>query len=584
MKSQVGIYFTGGDPLDRAFADAVATKVRDFSTPHLIDIDELDRAEERGEELPRGGTGAGIFVVSPSMVAKEHNRRKLARASPKVGLPGHTGFYICRGTTVEWLQETYRDLYELFDKLTVGEEHQLAEMLEELRDYVLHPEARFRPGTLWAVKWLASVLIVMIGIVVSPLAHLALIAPIGMIYLILAGQTVPPWWNNIFVVLALFGFGWWLNCSPALDLWPWLGRRWKFTPGWEPSLSDRLPNPHLSREWRDHGCLSPPQADAPHSQCTAEELGCAEMWWLDTARHARFWSLMRLCTMLVPAAILIRRHNEVLFVTGAAALAIGFAFPIFYYWGSNWMRAIAYWNIGLTTTELERTDKFFDVTKPINLGVAKVTLENADNPRVIAEFRQEAWFYSQTWATSRQRRAWRCPSDKIFISYAWKDAADVVTARRIADNLSLLGKSVFLDKREIPRFAAWRSQVSQGLLECTHLIVVIGPATRYGRICRREIKMSMQRWDTELFPSIICVVEPNTADELLTDEDIPLEMRFLLRWCPRLNYTEASDAKLLDSLIRQRRRQGMLRDWCAILWPNVALSRLRHRLISCVRY
>jgi len=144
VRNEVAIFFTGDDVRDRAFARDLATRMVPFAVPRLVDVDELDRVDDRGGDRPEGfGTVASVFVLSPSMVAQPHNRRKLLHASPKLGVPGFTAFYICRGMTLRALRAQHPDLEPLFDKVGVGEEEAYDELLAELN----RPQVTRSPGT-----------------------------------------------------------------------------------------------------------------------------------------------------------------------------------------------------------------------------------------------------------------------------------------------------------------------------------------------------------------------------------------------------------------------------------------------------
>jgi len=64
----------------------------------------------------------------------------------------------------------------------------------------------------------------------------------------------------------------------------------------------------------------------------------------------------------------------------------------------------------------------------------------------------------------------------------------------------------------------------------------------------------------------------------MDNKELPPELRFLLLWCPLLTPDEACDAATIGAVLRQRSRQGLLRDWLCALLPSVGLSAIRRRM------
>ena len=115
--------------------------------------------------------------------------------------------------------------------------------------------------------------------------------------------------------------------------------------------------------------------------------------------------------------------------------------------------------------------------------------------------------------------------------------------------------------------------MSAALLDSTHVFVVVGPHVLQGAVIRRELKLTLQRSNTEVLPAVVCVTDPAAAKELRDRPDLPEELRFILAWCPRLSPQEAESPEILGRLVRQRRRQGLLRDWLTLVAPVGAMQR-----------
>src|SRR4051812_24648392 len=98
------------------------------------------------------------------------------------------------------------------------------------------------------------------------------------------------------------------------------------------------------------------------------------------------------------------------------------------------------------------------------------------------------------------------------------------------------------------------------MLRATHVVIVIAGGVSPDRIIVREFREILLRWYFELLPSVICVVQPGVARELRANRATPLELRFILTWCPRLTPEEATDRDILAYILRQRRRTGRLGD------------------------
>lgn len=565
MKERVQIFHAGDDPEDRAFAEAIARQLVEFAEPVLMDIDELDRQDDRGSDRPEGFRGTPIYVLSPSLLNKSWNRHKLAGSIPLLGRPGWRGFHICRGISVCQVLHNYPDLEELLDKVMIGAEEDTPEMIAELKEFLPKKRQIQNRERIRAVKVLVWNQVRLLG---YPLYLLHCVAvPIGVILLVtlLIGARVSGWWDIAASCLCLYSAGFLLNTLSAMDLWPWLGRRWILPQqALDVDFSTHF-GAKMAHTWMEVLCLAEPRLGERHSVCSANSLRLVVRAWLGAARRAsalRAWLFLSLAIPSLAALTYAVRFWPV--VAGGAFLA-GFLAPGLNYRATSTVETYVCQLFGLSKAALNRSDEALgldtqDVGLPEPLG--------RQASRIIAAQSLESW---------RVRRRWFPRKDRIFISYAWADERHSPVAEVLARSLDSLGYKYFLDKRMIlGHFSAWRGEVSRELLECTHMFVIIGPEAAQGRVMGREIRLAFHRWQTELYPAVICVVHSEVAQRLAVDEKLPFPFWLILRWCPQIGYEQAHRPELLAHLIRQRRRQGLFRDWLAVLeptrWINYLLS------------
>ena len=552
MNRNLQIYFTGDDPDDRIFAETIAGRTAEIGEPMLLDIDEMERMDARGERRPSGYQGTGLFVLSPYLLNNEDYRNKLHYVCPKKNLPGHTAFFICRGINPGDMMTQYPDLEELFLDIVIWEEERLDEMIVEMGDYIDHPERRLQPDISWLFKYLISRTVVSIGGLVNFFSLFGILILWGLF--LLSKQTITQQGAFLLSLLSLYSAGWWLNKLPPLDFWPWLGRRWQFSEACQRPLKERMIDKNIMEDWNKGECIAPCLSQELHTTCLCNEFTYAEIWWLRKARIYHVFTLLFLFLHTYPLVILQKEFCCISVSRGILAFLTGFLFPVFFYWCSSWLRKIAYYNIGLKENEMNRTEKFF---RPPSNRIKEIC---------------NHYFNLRTTPNISVNRAWFCPKDKIFISYSWTDPKDRETANTVFDLLNGMGKTVFLDKENIADFPSWRTKVSTHLLEATHIFVVLGPETLKGKICIREIKTSIQRWNTELFPSIICIIDPDVREKLIKDKETPTEVLYLLFGCPNITHKQSRNKELLDMLICQRRRQGLLKDWLSLLGQELSLN------------
>ena len=526
--TNVHIFFCGDDSLDKELAHEIAQGIGCFDESCLHDVDDLRRLDEQAGKRQERFKGIPIYILSHSILEKLDNRQSLAYASTMLGVLT-IAFFVCRGITREQITNEYPELEELCDKIMIGEirnEEDTKEIICELVEEVKN-SLELIPGIIKQKRDLSrklksrfplSLIILFLAFLLSPVGYIGLLAVFPLICFQIGVLSISAELIHGAYFLVLYSFGFNLNRVPALDFWPWLGAQWKHSIG---SDSDLYRAIAAWQRVRQRTCL----------------LHGAQM----------------LCTM--EAILIMAEHSSFLFTSGGiVTFSMGLAFPPLYYWATDWIRKSAYWNIGLTEKELARTFDFF-------------------GPTTGGELKQSSW----SWMV---HRSWAQRKDNVFISYAWadnefmKNQGLIPTPIQLANVLDELEIPYFLDTRRIEgRFAVWRPQVAGALLECTHLFLVIGPEVLKGEVIQREIELSRQRWHTEVFPSIICVVDPDVKERLLDDKNTPTRLKFTLDSCPQISHTELFFPDTVHQIIRQRRRQGLLNDWLAAMFPKSYLRR-----------
>jgi hypothetical protein len=238
---------------------------------------------------------------------------------------------------------------------------------------------------------------------------------------------------------------------------------------------------------------------------------------------------------------------------GGAAFLLGLTVPRLWSTALRYLVRRAYWESGLSDEELDRTARFFS---PWGSGI---TTES--------DYR----FGGTHGGRMLVHRPWFSRRPHVFISYAWRDEEQTPAARILQQTVARINVPCFLDTRKIPgKFSSWRARVADEILDCTHFFLVLGPNVNEAQVVHREIKTALQRWNTELEPAVLCVVEPEVSDGLERSKLSP-ELKYLLHQAPKLTYAEAAQQEVLEILLFQRCRQGLCRDWVTLLRPAARL-------------
>lgn len=531
MYRDVFIFHSGDDPDDRAFAQTIADRIQYFAIPHLIDVDGLERQDIAGHVRPERFVGVPVYVISPSMLRDPEYRHKLVIGTPGRNSPWRWVFYICRGIKFEEIRNNYPDLEKLLFDVMVGDESHLPNLLDELRMYLTHVPKYV--GTMQRIRELlgfaASILMVLFGSVFLWVYFLAFMSSFPLYYsMLVTGARSAFEFALAFHVL--FAAGYSMTRLPPLDFWTELGPAWKV------------------RERPGYG--DPSRQAHSDSECHVGVFRQAAAKWMKELNRSLLWLLFRLCFFLIPGIALVLGTD--LFMPGIGIIIAGLFMPLLWSRSLRHIKKLAYREVGMSNDEMDRTTRFFDYFPPA-AGMSMWTVH---------------------------RRLLEAPVN-VFISHAWDDDNFTTAAEKLHEIVTDFGIPCFLDKQRMPgKFTAWRSQILNDLLECTHFFIVLGPQTGEARGVHLEVRTTLQRWYTDLEPAIICIVDPNVADVLEEQKDIPREIKFLLNECPKVTYEEASNPDVVAHLIRQRRRQGLLRDWVTLTSPFGSLKQILHEEVA----
>lgn len=546
MYSDVYIFHSGNDPNDKAFARTIAEKILHFSIPHLIDVDELEREDANGEMRVERFVGVPIYIISPSMLRDAEYRRKLVIGTLGRNSPWHCVFYICRGVEFKEIQDTLPDLENLFFDVMIGAESHLPDLIDELKTYIENAHGHEQIFELF--KAIIAYLIKNLG-KFCHIVYLLATASSLLLYLLLLILGVPFKYELPLAFHVIFAAGFSLTKFDSLDFWPKLGAAWKIR---DSSITDKLTEPKITRAHQD-------------SECTVKNLEQQISSWLDTMYKSLFILLLRFCFFIIPGVTVLQRANMTM--VGVAVFLFGFVIPLLSSKSLRYIQKLFYREQGMSEYEMDRTTRFFDFIPPI-AAVGKWIIHRRLLESAIRIFISHAWKDDENW----EKRNLIPPPEKLY---------QIITAS---------GIPCFLDKRIMPgKFTAWRSQIVENLLECTHFFVILdrnAVCPQRDRVHKKiritlrggvhkEIRTTLQRWYTDLEPSIICIVETDFAAKL-DKHVLSRELEFLLHKCPKLTYEEASKPDVVAHLIRQRRRQGLFKDWITLVFPFAMLKRIVH--------
>lgn len=583
-RAAIHIFFAGDNGDDRLFADQIVEAVGGFANPVLHDVDRLQRDVKPWMKRRPKPYEASVFVLSHSLLDNAEHHDRIIRSAGPSNPVGRSLYYIARGTPANDLGERYPELKDtLFERVGVGDESQLAQLTEELQTFATDSRREWRRRAAILLTVFPGVPLVLCGGVLHIAGLIGLFVPIGVWISLLLGRATPACVDNILVFWSGYVFGWLLSKSGPHDFWPWLGRRWQFTPACfveRVSLPSKNPK---SKLWQLEGCLAETPEGYPEPEITHEDFECALSNWkrnLDASWRERiimFWYA------LIPAQVVALLHNVSFGFALPLAVLFGMMASYFVLWLQAWLRASQLTLQGFDEIAMAKQESRFDPSPHTKPDLIKWESHKTSSSVHMRSWSRH-WVKAQTScrpvaAFSIVNRRWSCPRDSVFISYAW--GPDTVTSVGVETSLRQLGVVIFRDKTQVPPFSAWASEVAKALFRSTHVILIISKATLKAGTCLREVRLALLRWSTELLPAFICVVTPEDRAAILANKDTPPQLHFVLSYCACMSPEDAADPIALHSLITQRRRQGLWRDMRDTAFPQLALRRVRQHLLRC---
>jgi len=202
------------------------------------------------------------------------------------------------------------------------------------------------------------------------------------------------------------------------------------------------------------------------------------------------------------------------------------------------------------------------------LGVQEADLDlfsESERPTVLG------WLSAWRW-NAAPLRPWWAAADLAFISYRWCDA-DFALAEEIRKACEAADINSFWDNSVGRKGDVFRPELAAHLGPCTHFFLVVSLETLNGGVVLREIETAMERWPKEKLPTMICVVEPEVANEMRRNSKVPLAIRFLLTFAPQMTPAEVAQPALVRYIVEFTRREGKLYDWLPFLSPATGFAR-----------
>lgn len=619
----------GGDARDRVLAESIAGKLTGLpEIPELMTADELIAWDRQREKLPGIARSAWvlpaniIFLLSESMVATADRRAAMVRATAGTVMLQFRDYFVCVGVAPQDLQDRYPDLGPIYENVMLRSESELPEVIEDFRN---HFTAAI-PG-IWGNAGTGCLMMfsALLGIIAAQIGKIYSVRLLLMAGLALLLYFQNSGWLTITVMTAcvyLAGFG--LSRILPLDLWPWLGTRWKWTrsldlprlsqgalltygpvtyagviaalTAWKLSSVQHLPwtifFSALCLQWIiDVVCTFRvarrilriksrfPTDLAPDATACKPEVLQGAMVSCHTIRGANllfsFYSLILVAILVAVGAPRFPWSYSALWI---AAFGAGIWTPtlvaLVWLGGERASKRVE----GLTRKGLSRHPKVFQPPHRPKMPWA-FGLQEPNAARFSEEEQTQLldFAFLHRLGLGHSLRGWFRRRDFAFVSYVWSDEKLDKAATALDTRLRENGTETFRDTRAIrDPFAAWRDQIAYALSDCTHFFLVVTPGIIHGQVVLREIDTVIRRWYLEMAPAVICVVDPDVARDLCANPQVPLLVRFLLASSPQMTPSEAANPDLLKYLVEYTRRQGKWGDWLTMLSARAS----KHRILK----
>jgi hypothetical protein len=634
LRPHLFIVHSEADEDDRQLARSIAHQCDGFTRPQCGTVAQLiERSAYRRIFL-----GITIVILSPSMLADPAQRAALlTQMSYAYQQTLFRHYCVCRGISAESLRE-YPELDFVLDNVMAGDsERSLPAIIAEVHDFATRvlpssPELSrpvtalfYRRGLRRTLSGFAlglSMLVTLASSLAAPAA--AALAVFWWQEWTLPGTTALIWF-------VAFCAGFRLNHLQSGDLWPWLRECWKLprrstvtaskvprlkvaaigplsiagvlvarsfarASGWTAAaacaaiglMAQSILDYGITRHIRSRLTLGGEAeralevVEAPEAM--GSRLSMEGLYRSAGGVMAAFYGAALMSTavsalMIVPAYLVARRLTPAPVIWVTAATVAGYLLPgiieRFTHSGITYIGEYA----GLSSADTSLYKKLAGTPN------AKLTIKGvpADERALVESFTPDEQKYVLQWLNSiriglmrnRSYRSWSPATDFAFISYAWQDDTENSAASAIAAACQSTTIEYFLDKVTLnSREGVFRMPVASGLSKSTHVFLVVTPGLASGQVARREIEMAMGRWRGEFLPAIICVVDPHVGEQLMADPAVPLPLRFLLRFCPRMTPAEAAHPALVRYVVELTRREGKWNDWRLLLSPSTAFAQV----------
>jgi len=420
--------------------------------------------------------------------------------------------YICRGIAPEEARELYPDLDPLFQDMNVGPESALDDLLSEVAAFLRAQQAETTLVRTWrGFRMLLAFIVGTVGLVARPWYWISYGAGAWGWYDLTTG-TVPlsPSLYSGRIYLLLLAAGTSVVRVPTLDLHPFL---WNET------------RDVTSRHW--------------HLRALA---------WSTFVRAHAHGTFLCFAFLTMPALALLMSATVSQRILAGACFLSGVLLPTAVGWATRSQRRLRYQREGMVEREMRRIEG----QRPFGRRLSQ----------------------TPQFSSASVQRDWLPRPPRVFISYSRADEAERPIVMQLAQDLRLLGVPTFVDVLSIRTvFTSWRANVVAALLDCTHYVLILGSNAARSRPVKNEIRTALHRWETEVYPVVICVADDDMVEKLLSDGRTLPVLKNLLRGCKRVSPAEVLHHGGADDIVDAGEYQGLLADWGTLLWPRGKLRR-----------
>lgn len=563
---KVLIVHAASEPQAHEFSVRFAAEVPDLIEAELVDIESLDPSSQL---WPLAGA---VYVLSPAALVNEKVRARLVKTAQFVGFTAGTMlYYVCVDCNRASLLREYPDLAELFELALVSEEKDREALVAQLKKFTIKNAGIWTPG-LSVAGHFAAMLLQMLGMM--PTLALTIVHPLLFLwpFLLLAWLL---WANPTGRFLALAGAwlcvvqaGTLITQMGACDFWPWLGCRSRVSR--QPlSPSESLESLQtgiywgLRRTWASGEALRSRSVTAGEDcrTCSPRELREAEIGWKFELNLRRVMTpILLLAQAGIPVYVIVRSDagNAVLIIMAFVAGAI---IPLLFTATSRSIRLHQQAKRGLSSSRLSGAQIVPERISGIERRLSGRGRGKTMTSTGLTHYR---WLLKGS-VQSLMSPAMFPKPPFVFLSYSRADDVKSGHVAVVAESLRRLGIGYYLDREAQANMSTWRREAAISLEKASHVLVFAGPGALASNAVQRELRDSLERTPNQLPPAIICVTDCYLSRGLLKTTDLSPEWQFVLTWCAQLWPAELTDPEELGLLIRQRMRQGLLRDWATHL-------------------